>query len=101
MLRVVRYWAFQRGIYSINFGYLGGVTIAVMVAKICQDFPDLHPSCTLYKFFEVYSESSWRDPVAMQLTNKKSKKSENLRMHHIEAINMYSSDAMVVLTPTN
>lgn len=35
VLKAVRFWALQRGIYSINQGYLGGVTIAVMVAKIC------------------------------------------------------------------
>jgi len=65
VLRAVRFWALQRGIYSINLGYLGGVTLAVMVAKICQDYPDLSAACTLYKFFETYAESSWREPVQM------------------------------------
>ena len=60
----------QRSIYSINHGYLGGVTIAVMVAKICQDYSDLSPACTLFKFFEIYAESTWREPVQMSLTAK-------------------------------
>jgi len=51
VLKAVRFWASQRGIYSINNGYLGGVTIAVLVGRICQDFPDLSAACTLYKFF--------------------------------------------------
>lgn len=63
VLKAVRLWATQRGIYSINQGYLGGVTIAVMVAKTCQEHPDLSAACTLYKFFETYAESSWREPV--------------------------------------
>ena len=73
-----------------------------MVAKICQEFPDLQPSCTLYKFFEVYAESRWLEPVQMSLTNKyKAAKGGSLRMHLIEAVNRYSSDAMVVLTPND
>ena len=35
VLRAVRFWAMQRGIYSVNAGYLGGITLAVMVAKVC------------------------------------------------------------------
>lgn len=79
---------------------MGGVTIAVMVAKICQDYADLSPACTLYKFFETYAESSWREPVQMQLSNKhKQARGGSLRMHLVEAIDKYSQDAMVVLTP--
>jgi poly(A) polymerase len=35
VLRAVRFWATRRGIYSTNFGYFSGITLAVMVAKIC------------------------------------------------------------------
>ena len=102
VLKVVRFWAQQRGIYSINHGFLGGITLAVMVAKICQEFPELQPSCTLYKFFEIYSESSWHEPVQISLSNKyKQGRGGNLRMHLIEAVNKYSADAMVVLTPND
>ena len=91
VLKAVRFWARQRGIYSINCGYLGGVTLAVMVAKICQDYPELQPSCTLYKFFETYAESSWREPVSTSLSNThKPARSGGLRAHLIEAVNRYS-----------
>lgn len=73
-----------------------------MVAKICQDYPDLSAACTLFKFFDTYAESSWREPVQIQLSNKfKSQRGGNLRMHLVEAVNKYSSDAMVVLTPND
>lgn len=67
VLRAVRFWAIRRGLYSVNCGYLGGITLAVMVAKTCQDFPELEPACALAKFFEVYAESGWREPVQMML----------------------------------
>lgn len=34
-LRGVKLWAMRRGIYSHTFGYLGGISYAIMVAKIC------------------------------------------------------------------
>ena len=62
-LRAVRFWAMQRGLYNVNCGYFCGITLAVMVGKICQENPDLDVACLLYKFFEQYAESGWREPV--------------------------------------
>lgn len=102
VLKAVRFWAIQRGIYSINQGYLGGVTIAVMVAKICQDFPDLQPACTLYRFFETYAEwRNWVEPVQISLSKKYKQTGGNLRTDLIAKVDRYSQDKMVVLTPND
>ena len=69
-LRCVRLWAFQRGLYSVSCGYFSGITLAVMVAKVCQEFPDCQPSCLLYKFFDKFAESDWREPVQLNLKKK-------------------------------
>jgi len=66
-LRLVKFWAMRRGIYSHSFGYLGGVSYAIMVAKICQDFPQLEVVDLLCKFFEVYSEWKWMEPVNIKM----------------------------------
>ena len=63
----------KRGIYSNTQGYLGGVSYAIMVAKICQDNPDLEVADLVYKFFEVYADWKWLEPVAIKIGKKKDK----------------------------
>ena len=74
-----------------------------MVAKICQDFPDLQPACTLFKFFEIYAEwRNWVEPVQISLSKKyKSSSGGNLRTDLIAKVDRYSQDKMVVLTPND
>lgn len=42
-LRVVKVWAKNRAISSNGMGYLGGISWAILVAKICQVFPNHKP----------------------------------------------------------
>lgn len=72
-LRCVKLWAMRRGIYSHTFGYLGGISYAIMVAKICQDYPGLEVADLLYKYFEVYSEWKWLEAVSIKISKKKDK----------------------------
>lgn len=58
-LRCVRLWAKSRGIYSNVFGYLGGISWACLVCKICQAYPNLLPNRLLEHFFETYYTWTW------------------------------------------
>ena len=40
--------------YSNALGYLGGVSWAIMCARICQAFPNAIVSDLLYKFFKFF-----------------------------------------------
>lgn len=54
-LRAIRFWASRRGIYSNAFGFLGGISWAILLAKTCQMYPNLAPSELIHKFFFMYS----------------------------------------------
>jgi len=101
VLKAVRFWAHRRGIYSMNFGYLGGITLAVMVARVCQDYLNLQPACLLYKFFDRYAESNWHEPIQMRNASTNSNSFKSLQPALLDAVNRYSSDLLVVLTPND
>ena len=62
-LRAIKLWAKKRGIYSNAMGYPGGVAWAILVAKVCQLYPKCKANILIRKFFEVYSEWDWKNPV--------------------------------------
>jgi poly(A) polymerase len=54
-LRCIKLWAKNRGLYSNVLGYLGGVTWAMLVARICIDNPGMPTFKIIDTFFRFYS----------------------------------------------
>jgi poly(A) polymerase len=52
-LRLLKYWMKKRGLYGNKLGYLGGVQIAILTARICQLYPRATASTIVVKFFKV------------------------------------------------
>lgn len=67
VLRAVRLWAHQRGIYSSKLGYLGGISWAILVAFVCQLYPKALPGTILCRFFHIMSEWPWPQPVLLSV----------------------------------
>lgn len=64
-LRFVKCWARRRGIYSNVLGFFGGITWAMLVARVCQLYPHYAPSQLVNRFFRVYDQWSWSKPVML------------------------------------
>lgn len=100
-LKFVKLWAKNKGIYSNLMGYLGGVSWAILVAKICQLYPNYQPSKLLERFFMVYYQWDWEEiPVKIEEINDEiSSKYKNVifsKEFDPENIEKYS---MSILTP--
>ncbi|KAJ0398236.1 hypothetical protein ATCC90586_000949 [Pythium insidiosum] len=66
-LIIVKHWARVRGIYSNVLGFLGGVNWAILVARVCQLYPNALPATLLGKFFRVY-HLWWSHFLRIQIT---------------------------------
>jgi len=57
-MNAVAVWLFVlgKGIYSNALGFLGGVSWAMLVARVCQLYPNAAASTLVLKFFLVFSK---------------------------------------------
>lgn len=65
-LRCIKMWAQQRAIYANIFGFPGGVAWGMLVARICQLYPNAASAVIVEKFFHIYTQWSWPQPVLLK-----------------------------------
>jgi poly(A) polymerase len=63
---MIKIWGKRRGIYNNMMGYLGGVHLSILVARVCQLYPNAAPSFVLRRFFKFYSMWIWPNPIILQ-----------------------------------
>ncbi|CAF3233829.1 unnamed protein product [Rotaria socialis] len=68
-LRAIKLWAKKNGLYSNALGFFGGVTWSMLVARICQLYPNAVAATLVHKFFRVYSDWEWPTPVLLKPVN--------------------------------
>lgn len=55
-----------RAIYSNIVGFPGGVAWAMLVARVCQLYPQASGSVIVGKFFRIMNKWSWPQPVLLK-----------------------------------
>ncbi|RPB29257.1 Poly(A) polymerase [Terfezia boudieri ATCC MYA-4762] len=65
-LRGIKLWAQRRAIYANVVGFPGGVAWAMLVARICQLYPQAVSAVVISKFFRILGQWSWPTPVLLK-----------------------------------
>ncbi len=65
-LRAIKLWAQRRAIYANVFGFPGGVAWAMLVARICQLYPNAVAAVIVSKFFNILKQWDWPQPVLLK-----------------------------------
>mmetsp|Transcript_74037 Transcript_74037/g.130844 ORF Transcript_74037/g.130844 Transcript_74037/m.130844 type:complete len:649 (+) Transcript_74037:79-2025(+) len=64
-LRLIKIWAKRRGIYSNVLGFFGGITWAILMARVCQLYPYYNAAALVKRFFRLYDRWNWQNPVIL------------------------------------
>lgn len=96
-LRCIKLWAKNKGINSNAMGYLGGVSWAILVAKICQLYPNYTASRLLEKFFQIYDSWEWdKTPIKIKEIQEEKNNSKSIDQWNEKDM---GKNKMSVITP--
>eukprot|EP01126_Amoeba_proteus_P055315 TRINITY_DN6854_c0_g2_i1.p1 TRINITY_DN6854_c0_g2~~TRINITY_DN6854_c0_g2_i1.p1 ORF type:complete len:176 (+),score=33.60 TRINITY_DN6854_c0_g2_i1:320-847(+) len=55
----------DRCLYGNSIGFLGGISWALMMARVCQLYPNALPGGLVTRFFRTYTNWKWPEPVIL------------------------------------
>ncbi|CAJ1436873.1 unnamed protein product [Effrenium voratum] len=100
-LRFIKLWAKRRGIYSNVLGFFGGISWAILVARVCQLYPHSNAAALVKRFFRLYERWDWKNPVVLTHIQEKPN-TPGLMMFKIWNPKVYPQDRlhiMPIITP--
>jgi len=98
-LKYIKVWAKRRDLYSNKVGFLGGISWAILTAKICQLFPMLPPNRLLEKFFSSYYKWNWKIPVLLRDIKEPSEISLQIKQWNPKLSEGDQQQIMPIITP--
>ncbi|KAL6522911.1 hypothetical protein OROHE_016758 [Orobanche hederae] len=66
LLRCVKLWAKQRGVYGNLLGFFGGIHLAVLAAFVCRKQPTANLDLLFSLFFQTFAFWPWPTPVILE-----------------------------------
>jgi poly(A) polymerase len=100
MILLLKFWAKQRGIHSNALGFLPGIAINILCARVCQLYPNAAPAYLVYKFFHIFGKLwVWPNPVVLHNSQIVSDKCLELQSWDPKLNFREKNDLMPVLTP--
>jgi len=70
-LRLLRFWAKERGLYGNKVGFPGGFAWSVMLARVCQMFPEDGAAKIMKNFFKTLRDRTWEPTKPLCLVEVK------------------------------
>lgn len=102
-LCAVKLWAQRRGLNQHMLGYPGGVAWALLVARVCQLYPNAAPSTLLSRFFHTWSLWKFGETTPVLIQGSASAASElPLKLNALDWTPAQSRErghVMAVITP--
>ncbi|CAE6524157.1 unnamed protein product [Rhizoctonia solani] len=103
-LRCIKLWAQRRAIYSNVNGFLGGVAWSMLVARICQLYPNLNAAAIVHRFFIIMLQWKWPQPILLKQIEEDVKELDSSKRMNFRVWNprLYPTDRnhlMPIITP--
>ncbi|CEP16906.1 hypothetical protein [Parasitella parasitica] len=99
-LRCIKLWAMKKAVYSNVMGFLGGVAWAILVARICQLYPNACASVIISKFFRILPQWNWPSPVILKPIEDGLLSNSSVRPWNGKANAIDRTHRMPVITPS-
>nr|CAD2172572.1 unnamed protein product [Meloidogyne enterolobii] len=101
LMRAVKHWAKQKGLYSNVFGYLSGTALILMTAKICLIYQSASLTFLVQRFFQIYSLWEWPVPIILEQLTMPSDLPQLSNNDFIKSWNLLNlrNDYMPIISP--